>query len=260
MTAPQPTRTKLGTARATTTTTTTTTTDRYHTELRARRHQAQPDGRPDRDRARAPSPRAATTAAPRRVAESSAAPIAHHQKKANTDATSKPNPRPATRAPARASQGRRVSAASNARRRRQRPPASSAVPASKGASATTSTSDNPCPGLIGIRTGPSRPAGTTNSSNASANRIPHPTSHLITAEAYGFRMCRRVDVPGLDRPGRPLRELLVGVLDPDNGDPFPPRLLAVFGRFPSVVMRPPRHPGARPSRVRGSTARTPWPR
>jgi hypothetical protein len=124
---------------------------------------------------------AATTAAASSVAESSAAPIAHHQKKANTDATSSPNPRPATKAPALANQGRRVSAASSPWRRCQRPPASSPVPASKGTSATTSTSDNPCPGLIGIRTGPSRAAGTTNSINASANKIPHQRSHFITA-------------------------------------------------------------------------------
>ena len=50
---------------------------------------------------------AATKAAANSVAVSSAAPIAHHQKKANTDATSRPNPRPATKAPTLADQGRR---------------------------------------------------------------------------------------------------------------------------------------------------------
>jgi hypothetical protein len=35
---------------------------------------------------------------------SNVAPIAHHQKKAYTDATSRPDPRPATKAPALASQ------------------------------------------------------------------------------------------------------------------------------------------------------------
>jgi len=133
---------------------------------------------PDRDRVGAPSLPAATKAAANSVAVSSAAPIAHHQKKANTDATSRPNPRPATKAPTRADQGRRVSAASSRCRRCHRPPASSPVPASEGTSAT-STSDNPRPGLIGTSTGPSRRAGTTNRIKARPNKVPHPSNHFI---------------------------------------------------------------------------------
>jgi hypothetical protein len=136
---------------------------------------------PDRDRARMPSLPAATNAAASSVAVSSAAPITHHQKKMNTDATNSPSPRPPTKAPAQANRGRRLRAASNRCRRCQRPPASSPTPASKGTSATTSTRDKPCPGLIGISSGPSRLAGTTNRSNARANKLPHPSSHLIPA-------------------------------------------------------------------------------
>jgi hypothetical protein len=130
---------------------------------------------------RARSLPAATKAAVSSIAVSSAAPIAHHQKKTNTDATSSPSPRPATKAPAQANQALRVSAASNRCRRCQRPPASSPVPASKGTSATTSTRDNPCPGLIGTSTGPSRPAGSTNRIRARANKLPHPSSHVFPA-------------------------------------------------------------------------------
>jgi len=138
-------------------------------------------GRPDRDRARTPSLPAATNAAASSVAVSSAAPITHHQKKTNTDATNSPSPRPPTKAAAQANRGRRLRAASNRRRRCQRPPASSPTPASRGTSATISTRDKPCPGLIGISSGPSRLAGTTNRSNARANKLPHPSSHLIPA-------------------------------------------------------------------------------
>ncbi|MDF2739903.1 MAG: hypothetical protein K0S88_1270, partial [Actinomycetia bacterium] len=130
---------------------------------------------------RAPSLPAATKAAASSIAVSSAAPIAHHQKKTNTDATSSPSPRPATKAPAQANQALRVSAAPNRCRRCQRPPASSPVPASKGTNATTSTRDKPCPGLIGTSTGPSRPAGSTNRIRARANKLPHPSSHVFPA-------------------------------------------------------------------------------
>ena len=56
MTAPQPTRTKLGTARATITT------DRYHTELRARRHQLAADEPPPHGADTAPTPTETTSA------------------------------------------------------------------------------------------------------------------------------------------------------------------------------------------------------
>ena len=67
----------------------------------------------------------------------------------------------------------------------------------RGTSATASTSDNPCPWLIGTRTGPSRVAGTTNSVRASANRIPHPSSHFIVT-AFG---CARGPPQGLRQEG-----------------------------------------------------------
>ena len=135
--------------------------------------------RSERDRARARSLPDAATAAVTSMAVSRPAPIAHHQKKTNTDAISRPSPSPTPKAPALAARGRRLSAASNRSRRCQRPPTRSASPPSSGTRATTSIRANPCPGLIGTSTGPSKRAGTANSTKARANRIPQPCSHFI---------------------------------------------------------------------------------
>jgi hypothetical protein len=135
--------------------------------------------RPERDRPRERSLPDAATAAVTSIAVSRPAPIAHHQKKTNTDAISRPSPSPTPKAPALAAHGRRPNAASNRSRRRQRPPTRSASPPSSGTRATTSIRANPCPGLSGTSTGPSKRAGTANSTKARANRIPHPCSHLM---------------------------------------------------------------------------------
>jgi hypothetical protein len=135
--------------------------------------------RPERDRAAARSLPDATTAAATSMAVSRPAPIAHHQKKTNTDAISRPSPSPTAKAPILAAHGRRPSAASNRSRRCHRPPARSASPPNNGTRATTSISANPCPGLIGTNTGPSSRAGTANNTKARTNRIAHPCSHLI---------------------------------------------------------------------------------
>jgi hypothetical protein len=135
--------------------------------------------RPERDRPPARSFPDATTAAVSSMAVSRPAPIAHHQKKTNTDAISRPSPSPTAKAPVLAAHGRRVSAVSNHSRRCHRPPTRSASPPSSGTRATTSISANPCPGLIGTNTGPSSRAGTANNTKARTNRIAHPCSHLI---------------------------------------------------------------------------------
>jgi hypothetical protein len=157
------------------------------------------------------------------MAVSRPAPIAHHQKKTNTDASSKPSPSPTPKAPILAANGRRPSAASNRSRRCQSPPTRSASPPSSGTRATTSISANPCPGLIGTNTGPSSRAGTANSTKARTNRIAHPCSHLI-----GLPLPQRgrddggqahsADLTG-GGPYQPCRALLGGLANEASGHP-----------------------------------------